>query len=181
VYNNVPKKYDVSAMFQFPMMQDVFEHDMNQTIHYNTHRMKLMNVLDNSRFSVAKIINGDRLPEREYYQKMIDSRIILAPYGFGELPPRDIQSAQFESILIKPDVSYIDTVPNIYVDGETYIACNHDFSDLNEKIEHVLTNYQELQPYFVNNMRKKFIDEYSHEKLAVHWYNIFLSCKGTTI
>ena len=174
------KKYDVSAMFQYPLHTITYEHGINQTEHYNIHRSKLIDVLDIKKYNVAKLNNGERVTEREYYQKMFDSKIILAPYGFGELPPRDIQAAQFGSILIKPDVSYIDTYPNIYVNNETYIACKHDFSDLDEKIDYVLSNFKELQPYIVENMRRKFVNEYAHEKLALHLYNVFIKLSSIT-
>lgn len=180
VYTNVQKRYDVSAMFQYPLNEEVFEHGLNQSFYYNRHREDLMQIINNSSFTVAKLNSGQRVPENEYYQKMFESKIILAPFGFGELPPRDIQSAQFECVLIKPDVSYIDTVPNIYVDGETYISCKHDFSDVEDKIKYVLSNYDKLQPYLVNNMRRRFLEVYSHENLALHWYKIFLTMKNIT-
>ena len=37
---------------------------------------------------VAKIRNGVKLPQQEYYQ-MFDSKIVLAPLGYGEMAPRD--------------------------------------------------------------------------------------------
>ena len=84
----------------------------------------------------------------------------------------------FGSILIKPDMSYIDSIPMVYEDGETYIACKHDFSDLSERIDYVLNNYSELQPYIVENMRKRFVEEYSHEKLVLHIYDLFKNLEG---
>ena len=31
-------------------------------------------------------------------------------------------------------MDWIDTKPNMYVEDETYIACEHDFSDIEEKV-----------------------------------------------
>ena len=33
----------------------------------------------------------------------------------------------------------------MYVDGETYIACKPDFSDLSEKVDYVLSDYNNQQ------------------------------------
>ena len=105
---------------------------------------------------------------------------MIAPYGYGEMAPRDIEAAMFGSILIKPDMSYIDTVPNIFVDGETYIACNHDFSDLQEKIESVLGNYDKLS-YIIANGRKRIEDVMHPNTVAIHIYEVFKKLKGVTV
>ena len=67
----------------------------------------------------------------------------------------------------------VNTIPNIYEDGETYISCKYDWSDLNEKIDYVLSNFNTLNERINHNIREKFEKEYSHEKLCMHWYNIF--------
>lgn len=79
----------------------------------------------------------------------------------------------FGSVLIRPDVSHIDTLPNIYVPNETYIPCKHDFSDVNEKIDYVLSDYKNIQSYFVENMRKKYIESFNPEKIIFYYYEYF--------
>ena len=69
---------------------------------------------------------------------MYESKIVMAPIGYGEMAVRDIESASFGSVLIKPDMSYIYSKPFVYEDGETYIACKYDWSDVEEKIDYVL-------------------------------------------
>ena len=139
-YSN-PKTYDVSAMFQYPQGVDVYEHDELQSYHYDKHREPIVNILNNLNCNIAKLENGKRVSQNEYYQRISNAKILLAPFGYGEMAPRDLDAAQFGSILIKPDLSYLDTYPNPYIDKETYIACKHDYSDLQEKIEDVLGNY----------------------------------------
>jgi len=90
------------------------------------------------------------------------------------MAPRDIESAIYGSILIKPDMSHIDSEPFIYEDGKTYIACKHDYSDLNEKIDYALSNYEDLQPHLVENMRKSFNINYHPLNLVRYIYNLFL-------
>ena len=131
-----------------------------------------MEKLDN-KYKIAGLVNGQRIPQQEYYNKMYSSKIIMAPLGYGEMAPRDIESAMFGSVLMKPDVSYILSEPFIYEDDETYIAVNYDWSNLEEKIDYVLSNYKELQPHLVENMRKQFKKQYSHENLALHLYDTF--------
>ena len=82
---------------------------------------------------------------------------------------------------MKPDVSYINSKPFVYEDGETYIACKYDWSDLEEKIDYVLSNYDELQPYIVENMKSSFIKKNNNKNLVIHMHEIFesLNCVET--
>jgi len=110
---------------------------------------------------------------------MHDSKIIFSPYGYGAYgAPRDIQAAQFGSILIKPKMDWIDTIPNMYVDGETYISCKQDFSDLEEKVDYVLSNFTELQRYLTENFRSRLKQIYNPIHLVTHSYNLFCEMEG---
>lgn len=177
-YNN-KKQFDVSAMFMYPH-KDVYEHDLNQATHYNLFRKNLFDNLSN-KFKTTKLENGIRLPIEEYYNRMLNSKIILAPFGFGEIAPRDLEAAMFGAVLIKPDMSHIDTIPDLYVPYQTYVPCKHDFSDLNEKIDYVLSDFNNLQKFYVENMRSRYKEIYDLNKLVLHYYDIFKSIKGVTI
>ena len=58
-------------------------------------------------------------------------------------------------------MDHIQTVSNMYIENETYIACEHDFSDLEEKTDYVLSNFKELQPYLTENARNTIRKVYS--------------------
>ena len=77
------------------------------------------------------------------------------------------------TILIRPDQSNVVTSPNIFVEGKTYIGCKLDWSDLEEKIENTLDNFNELNDKFTYNIRNKFNKEYTLENFCMHYYNIF--------
>tara|TARA_R110001592_G_scaffold246280_3_gene507978 strand:- start:89 stop:1126 length:1038 start_codon:yes stop_codon:yes gene_type:complete len=181
---NRPKQYDVSAMFQYPSPKKSYEHGIVQSDYYDSFRRPSIEALQNLEhdqfINITKLENGVRVSQEEYYNRTFNSKILFAPYGYGEMAPRDLEAAMFGSILIKPDMSYIDTIPNVYIDGETYIACKHDFSDLQEKITKILGNYKEYS-YIIENSRKTFKEEMSSEKLAMYLYNMFKSINGITV
>ena len=105
----------------------------------------------------------------------------MAPLGYGEMAPRDIESAMFGSVLIKPDMSYIDSKPFIYEDNETYIACKYDWSDLEEKIDYVLSNFKELNEKLVSNCRTYFVKHFTHESIGQYLYNMFKNLDSITV
>ena len=171
-YINALKEYDVAAMFQYPSLKSSYEHGRLQSGYYDEHRKPVYDVLNRLPYNVAKLDNGQRVSAAEYYNRMATSKIVIAPFGYGEMAPRDLEAMRFGCILIKPDMGYIDTTPNIYIPNETYIPCKHDFSDLEDKIHEILGNYQDYQ-YIVENARKH-VELMMHPNwIADHLYSIF--------
>ncbi|MDG2257360.1 MAG: glycosyltransferase [Paracoccaceae bacterium] len=72
----------------------------------------------------------DRVSQQDYYHEMLASRFIVSPFGFGELCWRDFESILCGSVLVKPDMSHVETWPDMFVAGETYVPVKWDFSDL---------------------------------------------------
>tara|TARA_Y100000593_G_C4275224_1_gene319675 strand:- start:397 stop:1440 length:1044 start_codon:yes stop_codon:yes gene_type:complete len=183
-YSNIEKPYDISCMFGYPTKEAVYEHDVCQTDYYDKHRKELLDILNTADYKIAKLEDGERVPIDEYYRKMYSSKIILAPLGYGEMAPRDIESSIFGSILIKPDLGYIDTKPNIFYPTQsggspaTYVNVKYDWSDLITKIDHTLRMYDEMRPFLVENMRKKFEELNKNENLALHLYELFSTLDG---
>ena len=105
----------------------------------------------------------------------------MAPLGYGAMAPRDIESAMFGSVLMKPDMSYILSEPFIYDDDETYVAVNYDWSNLEEKIDYVLSDYNNIRERLVQNMRKRFEEKYNLKNLVIHFHSIFSNLKDVTL
>lgn len=172
------KPYDVSLLLG-RKDGDNFEHGLNQMPHYNLHRDNLFDKVD-SKFNTVSLKKGERLNREEYLRKMYECKIILAPFGFGEITPRDVEAAMFGSVLIKPDMSHVETSPNIYIPYETYVPCKHDFSDINEKIDYVLSDYKNIQREYTENFRRRYVELFDPQKMILHYYDIFKNLKGVT-
>ena len=182
-YSKIEKTYDISCMFGYPTKEPVYEHEVCQTDYYDKHRKELLDILNKTDYKIAKLDDGERLPIEQYYQKMATSKIILAPLGYGEMAPRDIESSIFGSILVKPDLGYIDTKPNIFYpefgsEQTTYVNVKYDWSDLIDKIDSTLSDYDNMRPALVENMREKFKELNKNENLALHLYELFRTLDG---
>ena len=174
------KQYDVACMFSWGDVKN-YEYQNFTSQYYDDHRRILLERLESTNYNVIKREKGIRIPQQQFYQNMYNSKIVMAPIGYGEMAVRDIEAASFGSVLIKPDVSYVNSTPFLYDDGETYIACKYDWSDVEEKIDYVLSNWKEVQEKLTQNMREKFQIQYSDEKLAIHMYNIFANMDGLKV
>ena len=75
----------------------------------------------------------------------------------------------------------VDTLPNLMIDDETFISCKYDWSDLEEKIDYVLSDYDNIRNRLVSNMRKKYTEEYELSKIALHLYDVFKELEGVSV
>ena len=112
----------------------------------------------------------DRASAKRYYAELGLSRLTLSPFGWGEVCFRDYEAIALGSLLVKPDMSHLETSPNIYIPGETYIPIAWDFHDAREVCERYLGDPKEsrriirngravLRDYFHNNGFLKDIEQ----------------------
>ncbi len=116
--------------------------------------------------SKSKIINSmDRVTQNQYNDEVKYSRICISPFGFGEVCWRDFEAIVYHSLLIKPDMSHIETWPNVYIPYETYIPVRWDYEDLEEKCDFYLKNSDEADR-ITQNAYKVFKESQKRESFA---------------
>jgi hypothetical protein len=173
-YEGADKLFDVSGMFQFPHPEcHEFDLKPSQDFYYNGHRKPVLDILNNSPFMVSKLYKGRRVSPETYYKYIACCKVLLAPFGYGEMAPRDLESAQLGSLLIKPNMDHIDTYPNIYIKDKTYISCKHDYSDLSEKIEYAVENFDKIQKQYVETLKQEYLTKYRPGYLADYTVKLF--------
>jgi hypothetical protein len=82
-------------------------------------------------------------PQSRYYRELADSKIVLSPFGWGEVCFRDFEAILAGALLFKPSMSHLLTWPNVYIPYETYIPLKWDGSDLLEQTERYLDDDRE--------------------------------------
>jgi len=174
-YKNIQKFFDLSLMFQYPHAEcHEFELKPSQDYYYNQYRKQIIDTCNESPFMIAKLYNGQRLDPQKWAQYQYMSKVILSPFGYGSYgAPRDIMAVSMGSILLKESLDFIDTYPNVYENEKTYIACKNDFSDLEEKIEYCVLNFDELRNYLVDNMIREYKEKYHTTYLADYTVSLF--------
>ena len=169
------KNIDVCAIYQGYHEHAPFNQITAPGIQYTEHRVGAWNALKDIDDKYSILIN--KLPKQEYIQKLYQSKICLSPFGMGEICYRDFEAMQFGTLLMKPDQSCVQTCPNPYIENETYISVKPDWSDLNEKIEDIVSNYNNYA-HIPENFRKQFKEQYKLENWCMYWYNIFSNLNG---
>jgi hypothetical protein len=169
------KYRDVCAIFGYNLEHGI-EHGLEHHKHYNAHRKRCVDqLLSVSGVDMNILPSGTRLGPRSYYEMMYSSKVVIAPFGYGEMMPRDIETMAMGSILIKPTMDHLVSEPWIYDEGKTYIGCRHDYSDLPEKIDFVLSNFKSLQKEMHEYAEYKFRKSYNNPiRLPRYLYGLFM-------
>ena len=82
----------------------------------------------------------DKLSRRAYLAEMRLCRAVVSPFGYGEITLKDFEAFLCGALLVKPDMSHLETWPDLYRDGETMVAHRWDLSDLEERLDDVLAD-----------------------------------------
>jgi hypothetical protein len=80
------------------------------------------------------------VPHAEFMNEMERSKLCFSPFGYGEICWRDFEAIAAGSVLIKQDMSTVETDPDIYLPDETYIPVAWDLSDLEPKVRALLAD-----------------------------------------
>lgn len=154
------RKWDVSfvGMVKYPGLREpnMVEWHRQQLIH-KLRKLKL------KVFVHAEESGRHTFKDSDYRQVLRNSRICLSPWGMGEWNYRDFQAMYSETTLIKPDSSHVKSYPvDIFKENARYIACETDFSDIEEKIDMVLSD----KPEFLSANREALLNSWNTDKLA---------------
>lgn len=80
--------------------------------------------------------------QAQFNREAAHSRIVLSPFGWGELCLRDFEAVRSGALLLKPDMSHLETWPDVFLPDETYIPFDWDAKTLVSKAEEILNDEQ---------------------------------------
>ncbi|AEJ19611.1 glycosyltransferase family protein [Gracilinema caldarium] len=100
-------------------------------------RYLILNKIKNDpRFLIGEV------SQKQYNYETKHSKMILSPFGWGELCLRDFEAVRAGSVLLKPDMGHLLTWPDIFIPFETYVPFSWDVDDLLDKVDAYLGNDQ---------------------------------------
>ena len=123
-------------------------------------REKLIEVLNKN--SPYELTSFEVVPLRKYLKELRNSIVTVSPFGLNEKCAREAWGFICGSLVFKPDVSHLQSFPEVFIDGQTYIAHAWDFSDFEEKLDDILSHpdkYEEIAKEGQNAFRKSRNDD----------------------
>ena len=78
----------------------------------------------------------------EYIAKMLDTKVIVSPWGFGEACHRDYEAIMCGCTVIKPRTDFLKSAYNV-IDERYMTWCKPDWSDLSIRISDAIRNFDD--------------------------------------
>lgn len=91
--------------------------------------------------SNKQVLTGNVSP-KVYQRELQTVGAVLSPFGWGEICFRDFEAVVNGALLIKPDMSHIETWPNIYIPGKTYVPVSWSTDNLTDVVAQVTNDYE---------------------------------------
>jgi Glycosyl transferases group 1 len=86
------------------------------------------------------VLRGSAVPQPQFLIEMRQSKVCFSPYGYGEVCWRDFEAVLSGAVVMKPDMSHVETHPDIFVAWETYAPVAWDLSDFRQVLDRLLSD-----------------------------------------
>lgn len=130
--------------------------------------------------SVTRVVPKEGLlSHSDFIKEMSDTKICLSPFGWGEVCYRDFEAFQMRTLLFKPDMSHIETFPNLYLDS-TYVSYDWSANSLLGLVDEVLndiTKYQKIADEGHQLLNFYLSKKSGGEAFATHFQGILKSAE----
>lgn len=80
-------------------------------------------------------ISTHKVSRRAYLKELAQAKLCVSPFGYGEITLKDFEIFLAGSVLVKPDLSHMETWPHFYEDGVTYLSHDWDLKSLPSLLE----------------------------------------------
>lgn len=124
-------------------------------------RKQVIEKLEELPETIKVLAPTERVSQQQYYHELLNSKICVSPFGYGEICWRDFEAIICGCLIFKPSMAHIQTNPDIFVAGETYVPLRWDYADLEEKCSWYLNHPEERQRIVddARNVLRKYYDE----------------------
>jgi hypothetical protein len=136
---------------------------------YSFQRSATIKFLNNLKLRNLRVATGSQVSLKRFIKELQSSHVAISPFGWGEVCYRDFESIIYGNILIKPDMSHLETYPNIFLPMESYVPISWDMSDLPTIFDAIfqhLNSYKEI----ARNAQKIYRDLYHDDKKFINQF-----------
>lgn len=125
---------------------------------------------------LASRLDTQKLNRRGYMKELENSKVVLSPFGWGEITLKDFEVFLTGGMLLKPSLEHLQTWPNFYEPNVTYLSHDWNLSDLEERIDWAIINDAE-RIEIADQAQRRYVeytsDSNAAEKFASHFITLF--------
>lgn len=90
---------------------------------------------------IMQVMPTDKIGRRAYFDELRGSKVVVSPFGFGEITLKDFETLLTGGLLLKPDMSHLETWPDLFQPGRTILCHDWDLEDFPVMLEDAVRNY----------------------------------------
>ncbi len=120
----------------------------------------------------SMIIGEASVSNRQNKKELRASKVCFSPFSYGEVCWRDYEAILSGALLIKPDMSHVETAPNTFIPLQTYVPVSWDFSDLDDKVSYYLEN-EDIAANIIDNAYRNLHQYVSSGGIVDQYAKIF--------
>ena len=113
-------------------------------------------------------IDTEKLNRRGYMKELRNSKVVLSPFGWGEITLKDFEVFLTGGMLLKPSLDHMTTWPYFYEKDVTYLAHYWDLVDLEQQIDWATENDDEREE-IAHEGQRRYIEYTSGPNAGEHF------------
>ena len=122
------------------------------------------------RHMLSDRLDTNKLGRRNYMKELSNSKIVVSPFGWGEITLKDFEVFLTGGMLLKPSLNHMQTWPEFYEKDVTYMSHDWDLEMIEERIEWALANNSERLEIAEQGQRR-YIQHTSGPTAGNHFVN----------
>lgn len=99
-------------------------------------------------------VSTDKIKRGEFIRELQGTVGVVSPFGFGEITLRDFEIFINGALLIKPEMSHLETWPPLFDENQTYIPFRWDVVGLDAVLDWVQSNHRAVQEIAAEGQRR---------------------------
>ncbi|MEM7806628.1 MAG: glycosyltransferase [Planctomycetota bacterium] len=115
-----------------------------------------------------RLVRKSGLSPRRFRATCRRTKIVVSPFGYGEICYRDLEAIAAGCVLVKPTMEHVRSKPDLYEPGVTYLPCRLDFADLPTVISRALADPESMDAVAAT-ARKRLVDYH----VSANWVQTF--------
>ena len=107
---------------------------------------------------------------------MKNNKVVVSLFGLGEITLKNFEVFLCGSLLLKPDMSHMETYPDLFINGVTMAIHDWTRGDISEAIAEIVNDYNRYVERAVNGQeryRKHLATEDGYGEFAERFRSIF--------
>lgn len=118
----------------------------------------------------------NKISRINYFKELSNSKVVISPFGWGEISLRDFEVLLTGGLLFKPKMNHLKTWPNFFEEDKTIKCFDWSLSDLELNLEEILDNYKKYVSISIRGQKRYMehtIDDRAFDLFFNHFKSIF--------